>query len=276
MVQAPHDLSVRRQCEILKLARSGVYRPTSAAEEDLSLCKRLDNLHLEFPAFGSRKLSRLLKAQGQLVNRKRVQRLMRIMGIEALAPKPRTSEAAPEHTRFPYLLRHLDIVRPNQVWASDITYIPTRHGHCYLVAVMDWYSRRVLSWRISNTMDSHFCIEAVEEAIAKFGAPEIFNTDQGSQFTDGDFTSPLLSKGVKVSMDGRGRFMDNIFVERLWRSVKCEEVYLNDYRDVAEARAGIGTYLDKYNRKRPHQTLGFQTPEAFYEFEMEKSAQKAA
>jgi putative transposase len=276
MVEAQQDLSVRRQCEILKLARSGVYRPTSTAEEDLTLCKQLDNLHLEFPAFGSRKLSRLLKTQGQLVNRKRVQRLMRVMGIEALAPKPRTSEAAPEHTKFPYLLRHLEIVRPNQVWASDITYIPTRQGHCYLVAVMDWYSRRVLSWRISNTMDSCFCVEAVEEAIAKFGTPEIFNTDQGSQFTDGDFTSPLLSKGVKVSMDGRGRFMDNIFVERLWRSVKCEEVYLNDYRDVADARAGIGTYLDKYNRKRPHQTLGFQTPEAFYEFEMEKLAQKAA
>ena len=276
MIEAQHDLSVRRQCELLKLARPGVYRPTSTVEEDLTLCKELDRLHLEFPAFGSRKLSRLLKTQGQLVNRKRVQRLMRIMGIEALAPKPRTSEAAPEHTKFPYLLRHLEIVRPNQVWASDITYIPTRQGHCYLVAVMDWYTRRVLSWRISNTMDSRFCIEAVEEAIAKFGLPEIFNTDQGSQFTDGDFTSPLLGKGVKVSMDGRGRFMDNIFVERLWRSVKCEEVYLNDYRDVAEARTAIGTYLDKYNRKRPHQTLGFQTPEAFYEFEMEKLALKAA
>jgi putative transposase len=276
MIEAQHDLSVRRQCELLKLARSGVYRPISTAEEDLPLCKQLDKLHLEFPASGSRKLSRLLKAQGQLVNRKRVQRLMRSMGIEALAPKPRTSEAAPEHTKFPYLLRHLEIVRPNQVWASDITYIPTRQGHCYLVAVMDWYTRRVLSWRISNTMDSRFCIEAVEEAMARFGVPEIFNTDQGSQFTDDDFTSPLLGKGVKVSMDGRGRFMDNIFVERLWRSVKYEEVYLNDYRDVADARAGIGTYLDKYNRKRPHQTLGFQTPEAFYKFEMEKLALKAA
>jgi putative transposase len=276
MIEAQHDLSVRRQCELLRLARSGVYRPISPAEEDLTLCKELDKLHLEFPAFGSRKLSRLLKSQGKLANRKRVQRLMRIMGIEALAPKPRTSEPSPEHTKFPYLLRHLDIIRPNQVWASDITYIPTRQGHCYLTAVMDWYTRRVLSWRISNTMDSRFCIEAVEEAIARFGLPEIFNTDQGSQFTDGDFTSALLDRGVKVSMDGRGRFMDNIFVERLWRSVKCEEVYLNDYRDVADARAGIGTYLDKYNRKRPHQTLGFQTPEAFYEFEMQKLAQKAA
>lgn len=276
MIEAQNDLSVRRQCELLQLSRSGVYRPTPTAEEDLALCRELDKLHLEFPAFGSRKLSRLLRTQGKAVNRKRVQRLMRIMGIEALAPKPRTSEPAPEHTKFPYLLRHLEIVRPNQVWASDITYIPTRQGHCYLVAVMDWYTRRALSWRISNTMDSRFCIEAVEEAIAKFGLPGIFNTDQGSQFTDEDFTKVLLAKGVKVSMDGRGRFMDNIFVERLWRSVKCEEVYLNDYRDVAEARAAIGIYLNKYNRRRPHQTLGFQTPEAFYEFEMEKLAVKAA
>jgi putative transposase len=158
------------------------------------------------------------------------------------------------------------------VWASDITYIPTRQGHCYLVAVMDWYTRRVLAWRLSNTMDSRFCIEAVQEAIANYGPPEIFNTDQGAQFTDSDFTSVLLARGVKVSMDGRGRFMDNIFVERLWRSVKCEEVYLNDYRDVGDARSAIGTYLDKYNRKRPHQTLGFQTPEAFYEFEIAKMA----
>lgn len=273
MIEPQHDLSVRRQCDLLHLARSGVYlAPALVAEEDLAVCKELDRLHLEFPAFGSRKLSRLLKAQGSKVNRKRVQRLMHIMGIEALAPKPRTTVAAPEHAKFPYLLRHLEIVRPNQVWASDITYIPTRQGHCYLVAVMDWYSRRVLAWRISNTMDSRFCIEAVQEAIANFGLPEIFNTDQGSQFTDGNFTSVLLEKGVKVSMDGRGRFMDNIFVERLWRSVKCEEVYLNDYQDVAEACRAIGTYLDKYNRKRPHQTLGFQTPEAFYEFEMEKMA----
>ena len=273
MIEPQHDLSVRRQCELLQLARSGVYlAPVLVAEEDLAICKELDHLHLEFPAFGSRKLSRLLKEQGLKVNRKRVQRLMRIMGIEALAPKPRTTVPAPEPAKFPYLLRHLEIVRPNQVWASDITYIPTRQGHCYLVAVMDWYSRRVLAWRISNTMDSRFCIDAVQEAIAKFGQPEIFNTDQGSQFTDRDFTSVLLDKGVKVSMDGRGRFMDNIFVERLWRSVKCEEVYLNDYRDVGEARRAIGTYLDKYNRKRPHQTLGFQTPEAFYEFEREKLA----
>jgi putative transposase len=276
MIEAQNDLSVRRQCELLQLSRSGLYRPTPTAEEDLALCSELDKLHLEFPAFGSRKLSRLLRTQGKTVNRKRVQRLMRIMGIEALAPKPRTSEPAPEHTKFPYLLRHLEIVRPNQVWASDITYIPTRQGHCYLVAVMDWYTRRVLSWRVSNTMDSRFCIEAVEEAIAKFGLPGIFNTDQGSQFTDEDFTKVLLEKGVKVSMDGRGRFMDNIFVERLWRSVKCEEVYLNDYRDVADARAAIGIYLDKYNRRRPHQTLGLQTPKAFFEFEMEKLALKAA
>jgi putative transposase len=277
MIEPNHDLSVRRQCELLRLARSGVYLPPATiAEEDLALCKELDKLHLEFPACGSRKLSRMLKAQGQLVNRKRVQRLMRTMGIEALAPKPRTTVPAPEHPKFPYLLRYLDIVRPNQVWASDITYIPTRQGHCYLVAVMDWFTRRVLSWRISNTMDSRFCIEAVEDALAKFGLPEIFNTDQGSQFTDGDFAKVLLDRGVKISMDGRGRFMDNIFVERLWRSVKWEEVYLNDYQDVADARTGIAAYLNKYNHKRPHQTLGFQTPAAFYDFEMAKLALKAA
>lgn len=277
MIEPEHDLSVRRQCEMLKLSRSGIYfEPTPEADEDLAICKELDKLHLEFPASGSRTLSHLLKTQGKLVNRKRVQRLMRTMGLESLAPKPRTTVIAPEHTKFPYLLRHLQIVRPHQVWASDITYIPTRQGHCYLVAVMDWYTRRVLSWRISNTMDSRFCIEAVQEALAKFGLPEIFNTDQGSQFTDGDFTSVLLDRGVKVSMDGRGRFMDNIFVERLWRSVKCEEVYLNDYRDVADAHKYIAIYLDKYNHRRPHQTLGFQTPVAFYEFELSKSIMKAA
>lgn len=265
MIEPQHDLSVRRQCELLQLARSGVYLlPRLVAEEDLAICKELDRLHLEFPAFGSRKLSRLLKTQGLKVNRKRVQRLMRLMGIEALAPKPRTTVAAPEHTKFPYLLRHLEIVRPNQVWASDITYIPTRQGHCYLVAVMDWYTRRVLAWRLSNTMDSRFCIEAVQEAIANFGPPEIFNTDQGAQFTDGDFTSVLLERGVKVSMDGRGRFMDNIFVERLWRSLKYEEVYLHAYRDLVEARAGIGRYFDYYNLDRDHQALGYQTPDAFY------------
>ena len=277
MIEPHDDLSVRRQCEMLKLSRSGIYfEPSPKVDEDLSICKELDKLHLEFPASGSRTLSHLLKTQGQMVNRKRVQRLMRTMGIESLAPKPRTTVIAPEHTKFPYLLRHLQIVRPNQVWATDITYIPTRQGHCYLVAVMDWYTRRVLSWRISNTMDSHFCIEAVQEALANFGLPEIFNTDQGSQFTDGNFTSVLLDRGVKVSMDGRGRFMDNIFVERLWRSVKCEEVYLNDYRDVADAHKYIAIYLDKYNHRRPHQTLGHQTPVAFYEFELSKSAIKAA
>jgi len=277
MIEPEHDLSIRRQCEMLKLSRSGIYfEPLPKADEDLAICKELDKLHLEFPASGSRTLSHLLKTQGKLVNRKRVQRLMRTMGLESLAPKPRTTVIAPEHTKFPYLLRHLQIVRPNQVWASDITYIPTIQGHCYLVAVMDWYTRRVLSWRISNTMDSRFCIEAVQEALANFGLPEIFNTDQGSQFTDGDFTSVLLDRGVKVSMDGRGRFMDNIFVERLWRSVKCEEVYLNDYRDVADAHKYIAIYLDKYNHRRPHQTLGFQTPVAFYEFELSKSTRKAA
>jgi len=271
MIEPEHEVSVRRQCEMIKLAKASFYfqsLPTSA--EDLALCAELDKLHLEFPAAGSRMLTRILKREGRAINRKRVQRLMRTMGIESLAPKPQTSKPAPEHEKFPYLLRNLDIVRPNQVWATDITYIPTRQGHCYLVAIMDWYSRRVLAWRLSNTMDSCFCVEALKEAMDNFGLPNIFNTDQGSQFTASEFTSVLLDADVKVSMDGRGRFMDNIFVERLWRSVKCEEVYLNDYKDVSEARTGIGRYLKKYNEWRPHRALGYQAPEAFYDFELGK------
>jgi putative transposase len=231
MVEPKEKISIRRQCELLDLPRSTFYfEGMETPEEDLKLCTELDRLHLEFPAAGSRQLSRLLRNRGKRVNRKRVQRLMRAMGLEALAPEPCTTMASPEHEKFPYLLRNLNIVRPNQVWASDITYISTAMGHCYLVAVMDWYSRRVLSWRVSNSMDSTFCIEALREAMGKFGTPSIFNTDQGSQFTDKAFTSVLLNAGVKVSMDGRGRFMDNIFVERLWRSIKCEEVYLSEYR----------------------------------------------
>lgn len=271
MVEPKEKISIRRQCELLDLPRSTFYfEGMETPEEDLKLCTELDRLHLEFPAAGSRQLSRLLRNRGKRVNRKRVQRLMRAMGLEALAPKPCTTMANPEHEKFPYLLRNLNIVRPNQVWASDITYIPTAMGHCYLVAVMDWYSRRVLSWRVSNSMDSTFCIEALREAMGKFGTPSIFNTDQGSQFTDKAFTSVLLNAGVKVSMDGRGRFMDNIFVERLWRSIKCEEVYLSEYWDVQEARRGIGAYIDKYNRVRPHSALGYQTPESYYASEASK------
>jgi putative transposase len=227
--------------------------------------RRIDELHLKRPCYGSRLLSVTLRNEGHEVNRKRVQRLMRLMGIESMAPKPKTSEPHPEHAVYPYLLRNLRISRPDQVWATDITYIPMRAGFVYLVAVIDWYSRRVLSWRLSNTLDSAFCVEALEEAIERFGPPEIFNTDQGAQFTADAFTRVLREQGIAISMDGKGRCLDNVFVERLWRSVKYEEVYLHAYNDVAEARAGIGRYLGFYNDERPHQALGYQTPAAFHQ-----------
>jgi putative transposase len=227
--------------------------------------RRIDELHLKRPCYGSRLLSFTLRSEGHEVNRKRVQRLMHLMGIESMAPKPKTSEPHPEHVVYPYLLRNLRISRPDQVWATDITYIPMRAGFVYLVAIMDWYSRRVLSWRLSNTLDSTFCVEALEEAIERFGQPEIFNTDQGAQFTADAFTQVLRGRGIAISMDGKGRCLDNVFVERLWRSVKYEEVYLHAYENVAEARGGIGRYLDFYNDERPHQALGYQTPAAFHQ-----------
>jgi putative transposase len=227
--------------------------------------RRIDELHLKRPFYGSRLLSVTLRSEGREVNRKRVQRLMHLMGIESMAPKPKTSEPHPEHVVYPYLLRNLQISRPDQVWATDITYIPMRAGFVYLVAIMDWYSRRVLSWRLSNTLDSTFCVEALEEAIERFGQPEIFNTDQGAQFTADAFTRVLRERGIAISMDGKGRCLDNVFVERLWRSVKYEEVYLHAYGNVTEARAGIGRYLNFYNDERPHQALGYQTPAAFHQ-----------
>ena len=267
------ELSVRRQCELLRVSRSGLYyepEPTSA--EQLTLMRRIDELHLKYPFYGSRKLSDLLRKEGKDANRKRIQRLMRLMGLEAMAPKPKTSEPHPEHVVYPYLLRGLSICRVNQVWATDITYIPMRSGFVYLVAIMDWYSRRVLSWRLSNTLDSSFCVEALEEALARFGKPEIFNTDQGAQFTADAFTMPLRDRGIAISMDGKGRCLDNVFVERLWRSLKYEEVYLHAYDSVPEARAGIGRYLAFYNDERPHQALGYQTPDAFYRGGVGKAA----
>jgi len=240
--------------------------------EQLELMRRIDELHLNHPCYGSRMLTVVLKAQGHWVNRKRVQRLMRLMGIESTAPKPDTSRPAPEHPVYPYLLRGLKICRVNQVWAADITYIPLRHGSAYLVAIMDWYSRRVLSWRLSNTLDSGFCVEALREALGRFGKPEIFNTDQGSQFTAEQFTRVLRDRGIKISMDGKGRFTDNIFVERLWRSLKYEEVYLQAYEDLTEARAAIGRYFEYYNRQRFHQALGYQTPADFYEGLIKRAA----
>jgi len=246
MVERPgKDLSVRRQCTLLNLARSGVYRPKPVpAADDLALMRRIDELHLELPFYGSRRIMFELNKEGRGVNRKRVRRLMRVMGIEALVPRPGTSKAAPGHRIYPYLLRGLAITEPNHVWASDITYIPMAHGFLYLVAIIDWASRAVLAWRLSNTIDSGFCVEALEEALARHGKPRIFNTDQGAQFTSAAFTGKLEAAGVAISMDGRGRFMDNIFIERLWRSIKYEEVHLKAYADGREARAGIGSGMN--------------------------------
>jgi len=266
LVEANEPLSMRVQCELLGINRSGLYyEPVEPDADQLALMRRMDELHLKHPFFGSRMMTQTLKAAGAFVNRKRVQRLMRLMGLESTAPKPNTSKPAPEHAVYPYLLRNVTVSRVNQVWASDITYIPMARGFLYLVAVIDWYSRRVLAWRLSNTLETTFCVEAVNEAVARYGCPEIFNTDQGAQFTAEDFTTPLLERGVKISMDGKGRCLDNIFVERLWRSLKYEEVYLYAYDTVKEARAGIACYIDFFNDERPHKALGYQTPASFYD-----------
>jgi putative transposase len=255
-------LSVRQQCALLGLARSGIYRaPAPACTDDAAVMRRIDALYTDHPFYGSRRIAFTLK-----VNRKRVQRLMRLMGVAALGPKPRTSKPAPGHKIYPYLLRNLTIDRPNQVWASDITYVPIlgsgprTAGFFYLVAIMDWASRAVLSWRLSNTMDTSFCLEALQEALTRFGKPAIFNTDQGSQFTSQAFIGALEQAGIRISMDGRGRFLDNIFIERLWRSMKHEDIYLKHYADGGEARAGIASWIGFYNRQRPHQALGYKAP----------------
>jgi putative transposase len=266
MVDSDAPVSIRRQCELLRLSRSGLYyEPVADSPESLALMRRIDELHLEYPFYGSRKLAVLLRGEGCDVNRKRVQRLMRVMGIESVAPKPNTSRpAASPHPVYPYLLKNVVISAPNQVWAADITYIPMAHGFGYLVAIIDWYSRRVLSWRLSNTLDSNFCVEAVQEALDRFGAPNIFNTDQGAQFTSEAFTGVLRERQIRISMDGKGRCMDNIFIERLWRSVKHEHVYRHVYDDLSEARASIAEYFEFYNHARPHQALGYATPDVFY------------
>jgi len=258
-------LSIRRQCGLLGLARSGVYRPARIANDDeLAIMRRLDELFLAWPFFGSRRMTAMLRAEGWVINRKRVRRLMRVMGLRALGPKPNTSKPAPGHRIYPYLLRDLVIERPNQVWAADITYIPMARGFLYLVAVMDWASRAVLAWRLSNTLDVAFCVEALEAALSHHGRPEIFNTDQGAQFTAAAFTSRLEAAGIAISMDGRGRWLDNVFVERLWRSLKYEEVHLKAYADGREARAGIGAWMAFYNERRPHQALANRTPMAVW------------
>jgi|TARA_B100001964_G_C14156654_1_gene564637 putative transposase len=265
MITRECDLPVTRQCQLLNLNRSTVYyppRPVSA--EDLRLMRRIDEMYLQRPFYGSRRIRDWLQDEGITVNRKRVQRLMRQMGLVAIYPKARTSKPGKGHKIYPYLLRNLSIDRPNQVWATDVTYIPMAKGFVYLVAIMDWYSRKVLSWCLSNTMDTEPCVAALEEAISRYGSPEIFNTDQGSVFTSEDFTGVLKQAGVDISMDGKGRWMDNVFVERLWRSVKYEEVYLKAYETVAEARESIGTYFEFYNSERRHQSLNRQTPDQLY------------
>jgi putative transposase len=259
------ELSIRRQCVMLGLARSGVYRkPRPANDNELEAMRRIDALFTARPFFGARRIARTLSEEGFPIDRKRARRLMRRMGIEALGPKPRTSNPAPGHKIYPYLLRHLTIDRPNQVWAADITYIPIGRGFLYLVAVIDWVSRAVLSWRLSNTMDASFCVAALEDALARYGKPEIFNTDQGSQFTSAAFAGVLIEAGVRISMDGRGRWMDNVFIERVWRSLKYEDVYLKGYADGREAKAGIGEYFAFYNEQRLHQALGYRAPMAVW------------
>jgi putative transposase len=245
---------------LLDISRSGLYyQPVGISEEDLTLMKLIDRQYLATPFYGARKIAAWLKSQGHRVNRKRVRRLMQIMGLKAIYRRPRTSLPAPGHKIYPYLLSGMKITRTNQVWAADITYIPMARGFLYLVAIIDWYSRYVLSWRLSNTLDASFCAEALEEALRK-GKPEIFNTDQGAQFTGEAFTGLLEQHGVRISMDGKGRYSDNLFIERLWRTVKYEEVYLKAYQDGRDARIGLGSYFSFYNTERPHQALSYRTP----------------
>jgi putative transposase len=265
MIDRAHDLPITKQAAALNISRGSIYylpRPVSAV--DLAFMRRIDELHLEFPFAGSRLLRDLLAGEGRKIGRRHVTTLMKRMGIEALYRRRRTTKPEPGHKIYPYLLRGVAITRPNQVWAMDITYIPMARGFVYLAVVLDWFSRRVLSWRVSITMEAAFCVEALQEALAKHGKPETFNTDQGSQFTGAAFTGVLIKNGIAISMDGRGAWRDNVFVERLWRSVKYEEVYLRAYDSVSEARASIGRYLDFYNRRRPHSSLDGATPDQAY------------
>ena len=265
MIDRSHDLPIVRQCQILSLARSTAYhRRQEISEVDLALMRRIDELHLEHPFAGSRMLRDMLQREGHRVGRKHVATLMKRMCVEALYKKRNTSRRHPAHAIYPYLLRGLEINRSNHVWAADITYIPMKRGFVYLFAVMDWASRRVLSWRLSNTLTTDFCTEALQEAIDRYGTPEIFNTDQGSQFTSLEFTQLLKDNEIAISMDGRGCWRDNVFVERLWKSIKYEEVYLHAYETVSVARSGIDQYLRFYNSRRPHSSLDKRTPDEFY------------
>jgi putative transposase len=266
LVQPDHtDLSIRRQCELLGLTRSMLYYlPVGVSAEDQALMKEIDRLFTTWPFLGSRKILEELRKAGHVINRKKVQRLMQVMGLQAMVPGPHTSRPHPDHPIYPYLLGKVDVDRPNQVWATDITYIPLEQGWCYLVAIIDWHSRAILSWQLSNTMTVDFCVEALEEALRHHGAPEMFNSDQGAQFTSPDFTGVLKREGITISMDGKGRATDNIFIERVWRSLKYEDVYLHAYRTLAEAAAGIGRWIRFYNVRRAHQALDYRTPMEVY------------
>jgi len=265
MIDRRHALPVNRQAELVGISRGNVYYlPRAVPEADQRLMRRIDALNLEHPFAGSRMLRDMLAREGLNVGRRHVATLMRRMGIQALYRKPNTSKKQPGHKIYPYLLRGLTIDRANQVWATDITYIPMAHGWVYLCAIVDWASRRVLAHRVSITMDSAFCVEALQEALRKYGQPDIFNSDQGSQFTSEAFTEPLLALGVQISMDGRGAWRDNVFVERLWRSIKYEEVYLHAYESVAAAKAALARYIGFYNSRRPHSSLDKNTPDEFY------------
>ena len=265
MIDRDHALPLTHQAELLALSRSGLYyEPVPISAADLDLMREIDRMHTDHPFAGARMLRDMLRLRGYRVGRRHVGRLMRLMGIEALYRKKKGTKTNPAHPIFPYLLRNLVIDRPNYVWAADITYIPMRHGFLYLFAILDWATRRVLAWRLSNSLTTDFCIDAVEEAIAKYGCPEIFNTDQGCQFTDKDFVDTLKDRGIKISMDGKGAWRDNVFVERFWRSVKYEEVYLRAYESAPEAKHFVGRYITFYNSQRPHSSLGGQTPDAVY------------
>ncbi len=264
-IHVDHALSRTRRCELLGVARStAYYQPQAISDEELALMRQIDKIHLAWPFYGSRRIAEDLTERGQSVNRKRVQRLMRQMGIRALYPRQRTSQPGKGHTIYPYLLRNLVIERPNQVWASDITYIPMAKGFMYLVVILDWHSRRVLAWRLSNTLETDFCLEALDEALRRFGKPEIFNTDQGVQFTCDAFTRVLKDHDIDISMDGKGRWVDNVFVERLWRSVKYEDVYLRAYETPRQLREGLTRYFNFYNTERRHSALDGRTPDAVY------------
>lgn len=274
MIEDNHPrLSVTRQCRLIGLARStAYYRPKKFPEKDAALCNRIDEVYTDYPFFGSRQMRNMLRREGWEVGRKRIQRLMRLMGLEAQCPKPNLSRPAKGHKVYPYLMKSMPVDNPNQAWCADITYVRMEQGFMYLVAVMDWHSRKVLSWELSNTLDSDFCVNALERAIWANGAPEVFNTDQGSQFTSSKWIEALSSRKVRISMDGRGRALDNVFVERLWRSLKYEEVYRREYHDVADLKASLARYFDFYNLRRPHASLQGKTPAEIHATEHRKDA----